>query len=97
MRCWCGYLSAMRCRLFAYGPADATAIPKAHHAFLIDIQNVFTSYLNGIVLPVTETAVMLGLGPGHKILALALPLEVSAFNAAALWVKSYLHTMARNK
>jgi len=35
---------------------------------------------------------MLGLGPGHKILALALPLEVSALNAAALalWVKSLL-------
>jgi len=31
MRCWCGYLSAARCRLFAHGPADATAIPKAHH------------------------------------------------------------------
>ena len=25
MRCWCGYLSGARCRLFAYGPADATA------------------------------------------------------------------------
>jgi len=25
MRCWCGYLSAVRCRLFAHGPADATA------------------------------------------------------------------------
>jgi len=25
MRCWCGYLSGSRCRLFAYGPADATA------------------------------------------------------------------------
>jgi len=26
MRCWCGYLSAAaRCKLFAYGPADATA------------------------------------------------------------------------
>jgi len=31
MRCWCGYLSGVRCRLFAYGPANATAIPKAHH------------------------------------------------------------------
>ena len=40
---------------------------------------------------------MVGLGPGHKILALALPLEVSALNVVALWVKSYLHTMARNK
>ena len=28
MRCWCGHLSGARCRLFAYGPADATAIPK---------------------------------------------------------------------
>jgi len=25
MRCWCGYLSEAKCRLFAYGPADATA------------------------------------------------------------------------
>ena len=25
MWCWCGYLSGARCRLFAYGPADATA------------------------------------------------------------------------
>ena len=24
-RCWCGYLSGTRCRLFAYGPTDATA------------------------------------------------------------------------
>jgi len=31
MRCWCGYLTAVRCRLFAHGPADATAIPKPHH------------------------------------------------------------------
>ena len=31
MRCWCGYLSVARCRLFAYhpdGPADATATPN---------------------------------------------------------------------
>ena len=32
MRCWCGYLSEVRCRLFAYGPADATAIPKPRHS-----------------------------------------------------------------
>ena len=30
-RCWCGYLSGARCRLFAYGPADSTAISKLHH------------------------------------------------------------------
>ena len=27
MRCWCGYLSGARCRLFAYGPADASTVP----------------------------------------------------------------------
>ena len=31
MRCWCVYLSGVRCRLFAYGPADAASIPKPHH------------------------------------------------------------------
>ena len=31
MMCWCGYLFGARCRLFAYGSADATAIPKPHH------------------------------------------------------------------
>jgi len=31
MRCWCGYLLGARYRLFALGPADATATPKPHH------------------------------------------------------------------
>ena len=31
MGCWCGYLSAARCRLFAYGPADASAFPIPCH------------------------------------------------------------------
>ena len=34
MGCWGGYLSGARCRLFAYNPVDATAIPKPHHLFL---------------------------------------------------------------
>jgi len=25
------FLSGARCKLFAYGPADATAVPKPHH------------------------------------------------------------------
>jgi len=29
--CWCGYLSGARCRLFAYGPADATTSQKTNH------------------------------------------------------------------
>jgi len=28
MRCWRGYLSGARCRLFAYGPADDNATPE---------------------------------------------------------------------
>ena len=35
MRCWCGYLSGARCTLFAYGPADATAIPELRHLLLL--------------------------------------------------------------
>jgi len=31
VRCCCCYLSEARCTLFAYGSADATAIPKPHH------------------------------------------------------------------
>ena len=34
MDCWRGYLSGPRCRLFAYGPADANAIPKLNHLLL---------------------------------------------------------------
>ena len=45
MRCWCGYLSAARCRLFAYGPADAIAIPKPHH--LLPHSNPDWFYLSG--------------------------------------------------
>ena len=31
MRCWYGYLSEARYRLFAYGAADATAVPEPRH------------------------------------------------------------------
>jgi len=49
MRCLCGYLSAARCRLFAYGSADATAIPKPHHLLLRLNPDWF--YLSGTGLP----------------------------------------------
>ena len=29
MRYWCGYLSGVRCKCFAYGSADATATPSS--------------------------------------------------------------------
>jgi len=49
MGCWCGYLSGARCRLFAYGPADATATPKPHH--LLPHLNPDLFYLSGTGLP----------------------------------------------
>jgi len=42
MRCWCGYLSGARCRLFTYGPADATASANPIISCLIWIQTGFT-------------------------------------------------------
>jgi len=40
--CWCGYLSGEMCRLFAYGPADATASQNPIISCLIEIQTSFT-------------------------------------------------------
>ena len=48
-RCWRGYLSGVRCRLFAYCPADATAIPKPRH--LLRHSNPVWFYLSGTGLP----------------------------------------------
>ena len=42
MRCWCGYLSGARCRLYAYGPADATTTRNPIISCLIEIQTGFT-------------------------------------------------------
>jgi len=42
MRCWCGYLSGARCRLFAYGPADVTASQNPIVSCLNQIQTGFT-------------------------------------------------------
>jgi len=49
MGCWCGCLSGARCRLFAYGPADDTAIPKPHH--LLPHLNPDWFHLSGAGLP----------------------------------------------
>jgi len=42
-------MSEARCRLFAYGPADVTAIPKPHH--LLPHLNPNWFYLSGTGLP----------------------------------------------
>ena len=47
--CWCGYMSEIRCRLFACGPADATAIPKPR--YLLPHFNLDWFYLSGTGLP----------------------------------------------
>jgi len=49
MRCWCGYLSGARCRLFAYGPANATASENPIISCLILSPDWF--YLSGTGLP----------------------------------------------
>ena len=48
MGCWCGYLSAARCSLFAYGPADATVSQNPHR--LLPHLNPDWFYLSGIGL-----------------------------------------------
>ena len=48
IRCWRGYLSGARCRLFVYGPADATSIPKPHN--LLRHLNLDWFYPSGISL-----------------------------------------------
>ena len=49
MRCWCEDLSGARCRLFVYGPVDATAILKPCHLLLR--LNPDWLYLCGTSLP----------------------------------------------
>ena len=49
MWCWCGYLSGARCRLFAHGSADATAIPEPYH--LLPHLNPDWFYFSGTGLP----------------------------------------------
>ena len=49
MRCCYDYLSEARCRLFAYSPADATAIPKLHN--LLPHLNPDWFYHSGTSLP----------------------------------------------
>ena len=46
---WCGYLSGARCRLFAYGPAGATASPKPRR--LLPDLNPDWFYLSGTSIP----------------------------------------------
>jgi len=49
VRYWRGYLSGVRCKWFAYGPADATATPSSHSS-KIQIGLPFWSRLTQFVL-----------------------------------------------
>jgi len=46
MRCWCGCLSGARCRLSAYGPADADISWWYLCQILTDFQNSFTGWFS---------------------------------------------------
>jgi len=46
----CGYLSAARCRLFAYGSADNTAIPQSLASFKSRLILPFWNRLTQVVL-----------------------------------------------
>jgi len=50
MRCWCGYLSGARCRLFAYGPVDATASSSSLASFKSRLVLPFWYRLTQVVL-----------------------------------------------
>ena len=54
MRCWCGYLRGARCRLFAYGPADATARHPKTPSSLASVNSIrvlpFQYWLTQVVL-----------------------------------------------
>jgi len=50
MRCWCGYLSAARCKFFAYGSADATATPSSLSSVKSRIVLPFWYQLTQVVL-----------------------------------------------
>jgi len=68
MRCWCSYLSAEMCRLFAYGPADATAsqTPSSLALFKSRLVLPFWYWLTQVVLGKPwrgrETGVVLCMG-----------------------------------
>ena len=51
-RCWCGYLSGARCRLFAYGPANANAskAPSSVASFKSTLVLPFWNWLSQVVL-----------------------------------------------
>ena len=55
MRCWYGYLSGVRCRLFSYGPADVTASPNPIISCLI--YRGFYRAVKGLCLSVCHKSV----------------------------------------
>ena len=51
MGCWCGYPSGARCRLFTYGPADASVSQNLVNRHLLPRLNPDWIYLSGTGLP----------------------------------------------
>ena len=100
MRCWCGYLSGARCRLFAYGPADVADIPNPHH--LLPHLNPEWFYLSGaglypeVVLekrPLSGCGQWIGSSPSSAALALLVEVVVRPPSTEwhvnpVLWIKA---------
>ena len=88
MTCWCGYLSGVRCRLFAYGPADATAsqAPSSLASFKSRLVLPFWYRLTQVVLKKRLLNVCSGssfsgliLLAGDKMCLWRVPLAISKF------------------
>jgi len=54
MRCWCGNLSGVRCRLFAYGPANTHCHQKFHHVLPLLKSRLFLPFLYQLTQVVLE-------------------------------------------
>jgi len=78
MRCWCGYLSGARCRLFAYGPADGPASQTSPS---------LASFKSRLVLPFCYqfTQVVLEKRPLNGCIS-----SISVFEMICYWVDSML-------
>ena len=59
IRCWCAYLSRLRCRLFAYGPADAIASQNPILMGVVVVVVVVVLSLRWFSLPVTVSQKLL--------------------------------------
>jgi len=92
MSCCCGYLSGARFRLFAYGPADASAIRKHRHLLASFESRLVLPFWNRLAQVVPENRPLNGCGSTVVVHAqsrrskLRRVLRHSGRRSAATWV-----------